>query len=105
MGRSVIGGQRRHGRFAEYRIGRLVVADRPFLATASIAGVCHPIKGESTTTTASRSKQSADGGHGRFFIGPFLGPRHCGAPSGGSPRTHPLQFSEAEPLSGGCSDG
>ena len=50
MGRSVIGGQRRHGRFAEYRIRRLVVADRPFLATASIARMCHPLKGEAGGT-------------------------------------------------------
>jgi hypothetical protein len=43
-----------------------------FLRWRQLPLFCHPIEGKPTTIT-SRSKRSADGGRGRFFIGPFLG--------------------------------
>ncbi len=42
-----------------------------FLRRRQLPDIFHPIEGGSMAT-ASRFKQSADGGWGRFFIGPFL---------------------------------
>ncbi len=41
-----------------------------FLRRRQLPVACRPVDGE-PMTAASRSKQSADGGRGRFFIGPF----------------------------------
>ncbi len=43
-----------------------------FLRRRQLPDILHPSEGESVLT-ASRSKQSADGGNGCFFIGPFFG--------------------------------
>ncbi len=43
-----------------------------FLRQRQLPNILHPIEGGSTTRT-SRSKRSADGGQGRFFIRPLMG--------------------------------
>ncbi len=47
-----------------------------FLRRCQLPDIFHPMEGGSMAT-ASRSKQSADGGQDRFFIGPFLEHRNA----------------------------
>ncbi len=53
----------------DYGVSEQPLTDR-FLRHRHLPAICHPGEGGSTAT-ASRVKQSADGGRGRFFIGPF----------------------------------